>query len=444
MSDTAIIQIYAALKALAMASTVAEVKDIRDKAEAIRLYVKQRDGSLEAQNLAAELKVRAERKLGELLKETVHRGGNRKSNSHDGSLNGCLPDGISHNQSHRWQKMADVPEPAFEQHLAVAKDEGELTTAGVMRLAAELDRQERRRDKAEDRERRVQAALADAGDVPTARVDHRDCLEWLADQPEKSIDLIFGSPPYADARLYLENGADLGIARGTEEWVRWMVEVYQAALRCCKGLVAFVVDGRTENYRYSEAPGLLKAALKHAGITLRKAPIFHRVGIPGSGGPDWLRNDYEEVVRATNGGPLPWSDNTAMGHTPKYAPGGDTSHRRRDGSRVNGAGGGGYAPPERANPGNLIRCEVGGGHLGSPLAHDNEAPFAESLAEFFVRSFCPPGGVVADPFCGSGTTLAVALRHGRRAGGCDVRPSQVSLTRRRLRAVQGEQAGAGP
>jgi DNA modification methylase len=61
-----------------------------------------------------------------------------------------------------------------------------------------------------------------------------------------------------------------------------------------------------------------------------------------------------------------------------------------------------------------------------------EAPFAEDLAEFFVRSFCPPGGVVCDPFCGSGTTLKVAVACGGRALGCDVRPSQVELTRRRV------------
>src|SRR5262249_47316626 len=145
-----------------------------------------------------------------------------------------------------------------------------------------------------------------------------DCLDWLAQQPPDSIDLVFGSPPYEQARLYLENGEDKGIARGTEEWVAWMVKVYQAALRCCKGLVAFVVDGQTKNYCWTASPALLMADLNRAGIHLRKPVIYQRVGIPGSGGPDWLRNDYEFVVCATNGGELPWSDNTAMGKPPKF------------------------------------------------------------------------------------------------------------------------------
>jgi DNA modification methylase len=71
-------------------------------------------------------------------------------------------------------------------------------------------------------------------------------------------------------------------------------------------------------------------------------------------------------------------------------------------------------------------------YLGDCLCHENEAPFPEALAEFFVRSFCPPGGTVLDPFSGSGTTTAVALRHGRRAIGIDVRQSQIDLVAKRL------------
>jgi site-specific DNA-methyltransferase (adenine-specific) len=70
--------------------------------------------------------------------------------------------------------------------------------------------------------------------------------------------------------------------------------------------------------------------------------------------------------------------------------------------------------------------------MGSPLAHDNEAPFPEALAEFFIRSFCPLGGVVLDPFSGSGTTAAVAFKTGRLCISMDCRKSQCDLTRRRI------------
>jgi hypothetical protein len=37
-------------------------------------------------------------------------------------------------------------------------------------------------------------------------VDCADCLGWFAARPAGSIDLVFGSPPYEQARLYLEGG----------------------------------------------------------------------------------------------------------------------------------------------------------------------------------------------------------------------------------------------
>ncbi len=78
--------------------------------------------------------------------------------------------------------------------------------------------------------------------------------------------------------------------------------------------------------------------------------------------------------------------------------------------------------------------------MGHALAHENEAPFPEKLADFFIRSFCPPGGFVLDPFSGSGTTVAAALKAGRHGIGMDIRASQVELGNRRLAAVAADLA----
>ena len=135
--------------------------------------------------------------------------------------------------------------------------------------------------------------------------------------------------------------------------------------------------------------------------------LYVRHGIPGSGGPDWLKSRYEWIVCATSGGKLPWSDNTAMGWTPVGRVPGETTHNTSQ--KTNGRRSEIFVTPTLSNPGNLIDCgSGGGGNIGSPLAHENEAPFPEKLAEFFIKSFCPPGGVVYDPYCGSGTSLAVA------------------------------------
>jgi len=271
-----------------------------------------------------------------------------------------------------------------------------------------------------------------------------DCLKFLRAQPAGSLDLCFGSPPYENARTY-----GISFDLKGQAWVDWMVEVFIAAQAACKGLVAFVVEGKTKKFRWSATPALLMADLHRAGLKLRKPPVFHRVGIAGSGGPDWLRNDFEFIV-CTSLGKLPWSDNTAMGKPPKFAPGGEISHRTTNGTRVNerkrfkdravarGYANGdvsrsvGYAPPKIANPGNVLKYRVGGGLMGNKLCHENEAPFPEELAEFFIRSFCPPGGLVCDCFVGSGTVPAMAQKWGRNFTGCDLRQSQVMLARKRL------------
>lgn len=256
---------------------------------------------------------------------------------------------------------------------------------------------------------------------------HGDCVNVMRDMADDSVDLVFCSPPYEDARTY---GIDFKL-KG-QDWVDWAVERFTECIRVSRGLVAWVVEGKTRKFRYSCAPVLMMADLHRAGVHLRKPPVFHRVGIPGSGGPDWLRNDWEFIVCGTPGGKLPWSDNTAMGHPPKRA-GGDMAVR----SATSGIKNGDtqttfkYTPPKKANPGNVIHCKVGGGTMGNKLCHENEAPFPEDLAEFFIKSFCPPDGTVLDPFCGSGTTCDVAERLGRNSIGIDIRESQVELSKRR-------------
>ena len=265
-----------------------------------------------------------------------------------------------------------------------------------------------------------------------------DCLEEMRKMPDKSVDLVFTSPPYEDCRLY----GDLGFCLKGQAWVDWCVERYVECVRVCRGLVAWVVEGRTAEFQWTASPALLMADLHRKGIKLRKPPVYRRFGICGSGGPDWLRNDFEFIVCASQGR-LPWSDNVACGSPPKYGPGGAMSHRMRDGTRKTNPGrrkdgkteDQNYKAPKIANPGNVITCSVGGGRIGSKIAHENEAPFPEKLAEFFVRSFCPQGGVVLDPFSGSGTTAAVAKRFGRNSISIDIRESQAELHHRRIEEV---------
>lgn len=317
-----------------------------------------------------------------------------------------------------------------------------------------------------------------------------ECIEKMSAMEPNSVDLVFASPPYCDARTY-----GIGAQRDCLAWVEWMLDVTEAAARVCKGPVLWVMAGVTRKRNYWPAcEGLIYEWWKRGGThELYRPCIFHRVGIPGSGGNDWFRSDWEYVACFKKPGALAWSDNTACGHVPKWAPGGEMSNRTIDGDRVNQCvrdqwGGTGnatgaegrnadgsrktrerkqitrrtangrragdkshtktladgtmenqeYVVPVFANPGNVFKVNVGGGVMGSKICHENEAPFPEKLAEIFIRSLCPPGGTVLDCFSGSGTTAAVAKRFVRSAIGIDLRESQSELGRRRIATVQEE------
>ena len=146
--EVALTKFDQARRALAEARSIDEVKLVRDQAEALRLYVRQQGESLQMQNDMAEIKLRAERRAGELLAEMVEmgqrdagQGGDRKSGFHDETV--TLGDlGISKSQSHRWQTEAAIPEAMFEAHIAETKGDGkELTSTGVYRLARKLERE---------------------------------------------------------------------------------------------------------------------------------------------------------------------------------------------------------------------------------------------------------------------------------------------------------------
>lgn len=49
-----------------------------------------------------------------------------------------------------------------------------------------------------------------------------------------------------------------------------------------------------------------------------------------------------------------------------------------------------------------------------------------------IAATCPPGGIVLDPFVGTGTTALAAMRQGRRAIGIDMAPSYIQLARERI------------
>jgi len=67
-----------------------------------------------------------------------------------------------------------------------------------------------------------------------------------------------------------------------------------------------------------------------------------------------------------------------------------------------------------------------------PYAEAHFATYPEKLIEPCILAGCPVGGVVLDPFNGSGTTGAVAVKHGRNYVGIELNPAYIEMAKDRI------------
>lgn len=126
----------AAYAQLERATSLDQVKQLRDMAEAARTYARAAKLGIAAQNTAAAFKVRAERKAGEILASLDLQPGPKRDADKLSAI------GIAHHQSSRWQRLAAIPEERFEAAVDEAVlAERELTTAGLLQLARVLQGQ---------------------------------------------------------------------------------------------------------------------------------------------------------------------------------------------------------------------------------------------------------------------------------------------------------------
>jgi hypothetical protein len=118
------------------------------------------------------------------------------------------------------------------------------------------------------------------------------------------------------------------------------------------------------------------------------------------------------------------------------------------------------ADPDLADP-DLADPDLAGGIMshrswfaveGSLEPIDFDGPsffrFPEAVAEHVIERYSAPGDWVVDPFCGFGTTLAVAERLGRHAVGCEADQRRAAFSAARLgnpdRVVHGRCEGLAP
>ena len=172
MNQTGLAKYDAARYALSVAVEVDEVKDIRDKAAAMAAYARQAQDK-ELLQWATEIKVRAERRAGQMLAEMELKPGVKSIGNVAVPIPQTLDEiGISKNQSSRWQKLAAVANEKFEEAVAAAKEvAGEVTTAYLLKVE----------------KMGVAAALGDEEAVRAHVANNSGNNEWYT--PAKYIDL---------------------------------------------------------------------------------------------------------------------------------------------------------------------------------------------------------------------------------------------------------------
>jgi hypothetical protein len=154
---TELAKFEAAKHALAEAKNVDEVKAVRNKAMAVKLYAKQaNDRTLEAD--ALEIRMRAERRLGEMQKAQpkakggAEKGVGRRGNAGSEKTHITLAEaGIDKNLAHRARQAAAMPEADFEKGVQKKRAQFAAGKAAQTRKKDKAEKKAAERDREEAR-----------------------------------------------------------------------------------------------------------------------------------------------------------------------------------------------------------------------------------------------------------------------------------------------------
>lgn len=233
-------------------------------------------------------------------------------------------------------------------------------------------------------------ALDDLGPFGIDTIVHGDCLDVMADLPDECVDLIVTDPPF---HVTFSHRSKITPTYDALRQFDWQAEFewVTAATRVLKEggcLYVFTNDDDITT---------LKKSLTHAGLCIHQRLHW----IKTNPLPSYSKRNYRGGVE------LAFFCSKRKNHT-YFA--------------------------ERTQQellGYWFLPIVGGKERTS---HPTQKPI--KLMEEWIYNSCPPGGIVFDPFVGSGTTCVAAKRLDRHYLGCDISEAYVEMSLKRLAAVQ--------
>ena len=268
-----------------------------------------------------------------------------------------------------------------------------------------------------------------------------DVLEGLRTLPDNSVNCCVTSPPYWGLRDYGHQG-QIGLEDTPQEYVTRMVEVFREVRRVLRDdgtLWLNLGDSYCKQKELLGIPWKVAFALQEDGWFLRQDIIWHKpnpmpesvtdrctkaheyIFLMTKNSKYYYDNDSikEKSVTTVNRKTLP-TDEYKAGKTPSEVTGKMTN---RGGKSLAYAYPNGIPFRNKRSVWTVTTKPFKGAHF---------AVMPQDLVEPCVKAGCPEGGVVLDPFAGSGTTLVVASKLNRSAIGIELNPDYVSIIEERL------------
>jgi len=261
-----------------------------------------------------------------------------------------------------------------------------------------------------------------------------DALDQLRRLPNNLVDCAITSPPYWDLRDYGVEG-QIGIEADFGEYIRKLVEVFRELRRVLKRTGTLWLNmgdtyasawpcrrrnkagnGSLENGKRENRPPRLPSGLKDKdliGVPWRLAFALQADGW-------YLRRDI--IWNKTNPAPDGAPDRPSCSHEYIFLL--SKCHRYyydKD------------AILEVSATGARNKRSVWTVPVNHSVVH--HATYSEELIEPCIKAGCRIGGLVLDPFIGSGTTALVTMKLGRQYLGIELNPAYIEIANKRLQQI---------
>jgi adenine-specific DNA-methyltransferase len=251
-----------------------------------------------------------------------------------------------------------------------------------------------------------------------ANVLQKDALAFLAGLQANSVDLVISSPPYFMGKEYDRSCSLDDFIETHEKLLRQLVRVVKPGGSICwqvghhvKSNVVVPLDCIV----YNTFSGSKELQLRNR--------IIWTFG-HGAHCPKRFSGRHETILWFTKGDNFHF-DLDAVRVRQKYP--GKKHYKGEKRGEPSGN-------PRGKNPGDVWEIpNVKAGHV-EKTKHPCQFPIA--LAQRLIKALCPKGGLVIDPFLGSGSTGIAAVLEGCVFKGCDVKAKYVKIARARFEQLR--------